>query len=76
MLLCSLRSEGCGQYVDTSRKSTLGVHIVEVEEETCSASAKEARTHSPSNLRLESKLNDAAHWTGIRADWTDVSGAP
>ena len=41
MLLCSFWSVGRGQYENTSRMCC-GIRIVEVEEETCSARAKEA----------------------------------
>ena len=41
MLLCSFWSVGRGQYENTSRMCC-GIHTIEVEEETCSAHAKEA----------------------------------
>ena len=52
MLLCSFWSVGRGQCENTSRMCC-GIHTIEVEEETCSARAKEAL--SPINLRLQGK---------------------
>ena len=52
MLLCSFWSVGRGQYENASRMCC-AIRTVEVEEETCSACAKEA--FHPTNLRLQSK---------------------
>ena len=65
ILLGSLWFEGCGQHVNTSRMSICGVHVIEVEIETCSTRAKEARTLSP-RIFASSRQSPRPRWSAFR----------